>query len=562
MTRVSISYGDIAAGARQDFSAYTEDQTSFSDLDKLKYDILTLQNYSNPCDYYSTVLDGNVIGIPENDAIIPFWSESYSNENGIFNLPIVLTLNSTKKYSSKGILLTFDKFNDVYSNNVKIQFYDGDELLSEKTFYPDSAVYYCEKDDNHKNEQYNKFVVTFYSINMPYNRLKLNGIEYGLGIEIKGNELKNVKLIQEIDPISSQLSINTCDVVLDSKSDYDWDFKEKQPLDVFFGEKLQSRVFVKNAKRTGKNMWVIDCEDYIGLLDTVRFGGGVYSSKSGIELIEEIFSTASIPFEFKDVEDVQLYGYIPYTTCREALMQVCFAMGLVADTTHSNVVKIYKMTEEISQTIPLARIMKGQSFDTGTKITSVELMAHSYVESSDTLTVYDGSESGEGENILVVFSEPVRDLSIQANSSIYGEIIEAHSNYAIINATKHTILKGKKYIHTTITKSITNENILPNDAENVVSIKNATLISVHNVDKILQNCYNHIVKDTNINLKIIEAKHEQKETGEYYNDEPVVVGDKITTETEYLGNITGRVVKQTFNLNGGIIVKDTIMVAE
>jgi hypothetical protein len=46
---------------------------------------------------------------------------------------------------------------------------------------------------------------------------------------------------------------------------------------------------------------------------------------------------------------------------------------------------------------------------------------------------------------------------------------------------------------------------------------------------------------------------------ETYRDDPVSVGDMITTQTAYLGDITGRVIKQTFNLNGGIIVKNTVM---
>lgn len=82
------------------------------------------------------------------------------------------------------------------------------------------------------------------------------------------------------------------------------------------------------------------------------------------------------------------------------------------------------------------------------------------------------------------------------------------------------------------------------------------------------------------NLKIVEGKHVQygepykygtglkygtgiKYGGKYPNvityDEPVNIGDVIISETEYLGDVTGRVIKQTFGLNGGIIIKDTVL---
>lgn len=35
---------------------------------------------------------------------------------------------------------------------------------------------------------------------------------------------------------------------------------------------------------------------------------------------------------------------------------------------------------------------------------------------------------------------------------------------------------------------------------------------------------------------------------------------QIVAQTEYLGNVEGRVVKQTFNLNGGIVIKDSVLI--
>ena len=42
-------------------------------------------------------------------------------------------------------------------------------------------------------------------------------------------------------------------------------------------------------------------------------------------------------------------------------------------------------------------------------------------------------------------------------------------------------------------------------------------------------------------------------------DQSVNVGDKIQAETEYLGVVSGRLIKQSFNLNGNIIVKEAVL---
>ena len=79
-------------------------------------------------------------------------------------------------------------------------------------------------------------------------------------------------------------------------------------------------------------------------------------------------------------------------------------------------------------------------------------------------------------------------------------------------------------------------------------------------------------------MKIVEGKHVQY--GDYYKygehkygtfkygqkypniityDERVNVGENIKAETEYLGVVSGRLIKQSFNLNGNIIIKEAVL---
>lgn len=574
---VAIRYGDAAPEAKENFVP-TASESEFDTLAQLQQYNLNFQNYANPCELYQTVLDGTATAFPSipEQANLGLWSEQISNDDGTFTEPIVLTLTSEGQYSSQGLTLTFDTYNGIFATRIGIKWLrmtdEGIETLAEQEFTPDNAFYFC----RNFVENYNKVVITFYSLNMPKNRLKLRVIDYGYGTFFYGDELRNVKLLQEIDPISTQISINTADFTLDSKSDMEYSFQAKQPLSVYFNGELKATTFVKKSTRKAKRLWSIQSEDYIGLLDSIPYYGGIYDNKNATELLTDIFTVAKVPYSIEDVfAGAVVTGYIPYTTCRDALMQVAFAIQAVVDTSNSEVVKVFTLDDDVKQTVPLNRIMQGQNFADDETVTGVEVAVHSYKPITETVDVYDANESGTGQNIFVKFSEPLHDLTISN-----GEIVSRETNYAVINANSGCILRGQQYEHTTKTKRKNNPVVLASEIEKVVAIESATLVSQYNIDNVIEKCYNWIIKTNTTNLKIVEGKHIQygepykygtglkygsgiKYGGKHPNiityDEKVNVGENIKAETEYLGVVGGRLIKQSFNLNGNIIVKEAVL---
>ena len=573
---VSIRYGDVAPEAKENFVPMSS-ESEFNTLAQLQQYNLNFQNYANPCEKYSVVLDGTASAfpsVPEN-ANLGLWSEQISNDEGTFTEPIVLELESVGQYSSQGLTLTFDTYNDIFATRLSIKWLritdEGITTLVEKEYTPNNAFYFC----RNKVENYNKVVITFYSLNMPKNRLKLRVIDYGYGTIFYGEELRNTKILQEINPISSEVSINTADFTIDSKTDMvEYSFQQKQPLSIYFNGKLKATTFVKSSKRKAKFLWDIQSEDYIGLMDSIPFYGDIYTNKNALELIYEIFTQAKVPYSVEGVSaEETVTGLIPYTTCREALMQVAFALQVVVDTSSSDVVKIFKLEEDVKQTIPLGRILQGQNFTDEDTVTSVEITKHTYTPIEEQEYGYRWSESGLTGEISVVFPEPLHSLEI-----IQGEILYATHTYATINAREGCLLFGKKYENTQTIVSKRNEVVLQSELEKVVAINKATLVSDSNIDKILNSCYNWLTKTNTTNLKIVEGKHVQygepikwgqKKWGTFKwgqrnpnivtYDEPVNIGDNISAETEYLGNVTGRIIKQSFNLNGNIIVKEAVL---
>jgi hypothetical protein len=569
MKKLLIKYGDVAVGAREDFSPSSNDRAYFTNFDEIKQNI-SFPKYTNPCELYSTSLDGSCLFIPEFKKL-GWWSEQLSEDDGTFESPIVMTATAQALYSSIGITLIFDEENNLYANDINIKWYRDNKLISEKNFYPNKANYFCEK----RVDYYNKIIITFYSINMPRNRLKVHGIEYGYGAEFYGDELRNVKVIQEIAPLSDEIAINTVDFDLISNRDIEFSFQDRQSVEVYFDGVLKAKTFIKDFKRKSKTQWTISTEDYIGLMESVPYVGGIYEDVEVVDVLQDIFRVAKVPFEIQQgvFDGIKISGFIPYTTCREALMQVAFAMGAAVDTSNRQNVYVSVLDESLSQIVPLKRIMQGQSFDKETKMTAFELIVHQYTPIEETTVLYEAKKSGSGDNIFVKFSQPIHSLSI-INGNIDEESCGA--NYAVINANNGCVLSGKKYEHNKVIKRKENPLVLSTDAENIISIENATLFSAQNVDNLIERCYNYYNKNRAVNLKIVEGRHTKKNGEKYgrdkyglfkYGNEPsgfeydktVNVGDLVEVETEYLGNIEGRIIKQSFNLNGGIIIKDTIM---
>lgn len=583
---VSIKYGDVAPEAKENFESQVKlgEITDFSDLKILKQYNAEFRNFANPCELYQTVLDGSSEAFPENpeNETLGIWSKEISDEFGDFIMPLIIELEADAQYSSQGLTFTFDTQNNIYPREIGIRWLrvtdEGIDELAEEYFEPDNAFYFC----HHKVENYNKVIVYFLSLNMPHNRLKLRAIDFGYGTYFTGRELRNVRVDQRINPISSEITINTVDFTLDSKSNIEYSFQKKQPLTVYFNGNMILTTFVKKSSRKSKMLWSVQSEDYIGSLDDIRFSGGIYVNKNACEIIEEISALTNIPFEIEDTfRNSTVSGYIPYTSCREALMQVCFAIKAVVNTFGSSTVKILSLSQDVSQKIPDERIYKGQSSEETETITSVSLVEHQYTESSENAEIYKAESGVSDVEILITFSEPLHSLSITN-----GEILKDENgnkkcgaNYAYIRAQEGCVLNGKKYKHTEIRHTKKNPVVAVSDVPKDVEINNATLVSSQNADTLLEYIYDWLSKTESVRAKIVDGMKEKKinvavygnaiygtvkygSQGEttYKYDTPANVGDIITVNRDYArdnsNTFTGRIISASYNLNGNIIAKD------
>lgn len=550
---VVVTYGGIAVGSDTGSIIETSEKESFVKEQTILNRSLSYRNIGNPCELYSVVLDGSVSAFPQNtqDENLGYWSKQVSKQDFSFESPIEITVNFDGNiYSSAGITITFDLEKNIYPTEVSTEWFLGGYSIAEENFIVNSAKFFFAK----KVENYDTVKFTFYKMNLPENRLKVQRIEIGLVADSKTTfSLKNTTISRSISPISLDLPISTFNFSFIDRDNIEYFFQERQSVNVMFNDEEMGTFFVKNAKRTSQKGYTVSCEDYVGILNSVDFAGGIYVSKNADELLREIFSVAKIPVEIENVikQDV-VSGYIPYTTCRNAIKQILFAIQAVIDTSNSNFVKIYKQSDEVSQTITSERIMQGLNIKQNAIITGVSLTAHVFSPNTERQVLYDAKESGIGNNIFLKFSEPFHSLLIDK-----GTIVRSGYNFAEINAEENCLLIGQQFNHQKIVKTLKNPNLLSTESENLKKITNATLVSPYNVDKVLNSCYNYLIKTRTISAKIIEGKHESND--ELVNDIPVKVGDVISVDASYEGFVTGRIETEKFNLNGGILVKDTIL---
>jgi hypothetical protein len=313
-------------------------------------------------------------------------------------------------------------------------------------------------------------------------------------------------------------------------------------------------------------------------MESMMFYGDVYENKNVGELLEEIFTASHVPYTVsEEITNMTVTGYIPYTSCRRALMLVAFAIQAVVDTSNSEFVKVFMLDDEVKQEIPLSRIKQGQTFDNGEIVTSVELTVHKYKKPKtgiEYVDAYDASVSGTGENIVVIFTEPIYNLVIE-----HGKIIESSANHAVINAnTSNCTLTGRRYKDNPTVIRKDNDVVLVSDLKKKVSISNATLLMSNNAQYVLDKCFDWLTKVNAVNLEIYERKHVIEggyvlyggvKYGAYKydgmkpdivtHDQPVNMADKLICNTEYLGKITGRIIKADYSLNGSTLVKKAVL---
>jgi hypothetical protein len=526
------------------------------ELPELRRDDLTYPGYAL-CYPGFSLLNGQYINFPKNPQDYGYISEEWSNENGDFSYSYIkqglkprsglyprvflfpggkqerymgypaLTITFNQKFSSVGIFLTFNTLSGDYASSINIKWYGSSELLSSKDFFPDSPRYFC----NNYVGLYDKIVITFKKTSKPYRPVFLTRIDYGIYRDFLDNEILQADCLQEIDSMSETISINTLSFTVRTKSDIPFDLQKKQRLGLYFDRNLIGNFYLKSGSQKSRTDFYMDAHDAIGVLDGNEYPGGIYAGQLVPDVIKEIFGNEDFTYYVDDFyKETPLYGYIPYTTKRNALQQIAFAIGAIVDTSDMDYVAIYPQQTDISGEFNESNTFEGVTLERTEIVTGIRLTVHSYQESQEIGEIYKGVLAGAAE---VIFSEPYHNLSISG-----GTIIKSGYNFAIISGDGEveTLLTGKKYSH--ITNQITKENPNISFNKNIKEVTDATLIHSRNAQEVLERVYDYYQRSESV-------------TGDVLMQEKVV-GQFVEIGTGYAGKKAGILESADYSFGSSI----------
>lgn len=549
-TKASIMFGFVDVTAKEDSSLTVNDKQEFVDLDDLKEDELEEVKYGT-CEKNQFALDGTFELMPDSLDNMGWWSSQMSDEDGSFTTPLTMEINFTKPHSSLGISLIFSKAGD-YCSKLNTKFYDiSGNLICNVDFYPDRYDYVCNK----VVEDYAKIVITFYSTNNPYRYLKLYRILYGANVLFEGDNLMSANILEEVDLLSSEVSINTLDFTAYSADDkfniinpegFYRLLQQRQKLHVTEAIIKEEKVkdmgtfYLDTWKNEKDKTMKFGAIDLIGVIDKTDFNGGMYKDVTFASLLGEIFTSAGLEsdeYEMQeDLKQITLTGYIPICSHREALQQVIFAVGAVADCSRSDKIKIYTVEDlEENSIIEKANIFQGtRGIEQNELVTGVQIVSHTYTEGEE-LEELAKQELDAGDN-TILFSEPVHDLTCTG-----GTIVESNCNYAIINCTEATevTITGYKYKDNLQTYLVEVENLNSSQKQNTLKIENAYLINKSNAKTIAKRVLDYYQKTYKTSFDFL------------LKDE--TVSQDVEAQTDFEQKLVGHITKLDIDLTGGFL---------
>nr|DAV12501.1 MAG TPA: hypothetical protein [Caudoviricetes sp.] len=552
-TRATVEYGLLDQTAPQDNVFSIDEIQPFSDTAELNNGGRKIKKWAT-LENTGFLMDGT-FELPPDDLSAEFmgvWSKKLSGKDGMFSSPPVLSIAFSEAHTSAGLTLNFSEATADWCNNLNIIWYDqAGAQIANRDFSPNAAVYFCDC----QVEDFYGLKITFYRTNQPYHFLKLTGIRYGILMQLDASRLITCSVLEEVDPISSELSINTMTFSFHSeKGEFDLLdltgayvlFQQRQEIKVLGemdGIKMDMGTFYLNEPKSDTDGTVtMQCIDLIGTMDNTEYLGGYWPDGIAAgNLIDEIVASAGVKAAMFEIESTlrtrKIYGYLPICTHREALRQVAFALCAVVDCSRSGIITIRKGTH-VSTLIPLDRKVVGHTQEQSALVTGVEVYVSNYTLGDSSTKLFE-KECPIG-TFLAKFSSPAANVTCSG-----GTITENGINYAKIDVKTAGMvtITGTTYEESkSLSGSVYAENLPANAMPNVLQIEDCTL----HVDAqvLAQHIFDHYQR------RIID-------TGRILlSDE--TVGDWVELQNSSGKVLEGTVEQMDIDLTGGFIAKAVI----
>lgn len=546
---INVMLVDVTA--KDDSTPSITDNASFANVQLLKDENHTVNDYMT-LEWNYSVLDGTMQHMPDNlvNAGYPVFSEEMSDVSGEYEQDHDFVAQFTGPHSSSGISFSF--VGD-FPKEITVTWYkQNGTVLIEKVFQPDRKNYFFD----YKVEDYYKVAASFSGSVTPYRFLKMQNVEYGYELIFTSETIREAKVLEEVDPISAELRINTLDFtvydpsrefnILNQKGKYSL-FQSRQEIrarEIVNGLSIDMGTFYLESKESQNEVEIsFHAVDGLGIIDKTNFiKGKIYTNVTAQTIIDEIMASAGWEkYEIaNELKNVRLSGYIGICSHRQALQQVAFALRALVDCSRTNLIRIYRQNTSADIKIKDDRIfLDGEKVTAKEYISRVEITTHQYEHSEERKDLFDGIlPAGLNE---ITFQKPAENLLASA-----GTIVESGVNYAVIRMTEPGECKvtGNEYTDMQSTFIRNTEEVQANETGKVISVKDATLVSNSNVYLLAERLFDYYSLRRSLNIRyVLEAEH----TGRW-----------VSVKSQYGMYINGGIESQDIDLAGGFLSSASI----
>lgn len=552
-TNTRVEFGLYDVTARGDSAPSCTTAKPFCNLGRdLLLESVPSQNKYGTLESEQWLMDGSFSFFPEvpEQYFWGLWSTTQSDKIGVFADPPVLDITFTQDHSSSGLTLHFYSPTEDWASRIKIQWFSQDGgLISTALFYPDSVDYYCAK----KVENYRRIRIHFLETNHPGRYLKLAGIDYGVYLHFSGHEIVEAHVLEECDPLSSEISINTLNVSLYNKEGrfsilnpegYFDVLQHKQKFTVWEDVKQDARstgsvsycmgtFYLSDWSNSGDTLADFSAVDAIGLLDGAPFDGGIYNTTAA-ELAEAILTGYSYTLD-ESLAAERVQGYIAAGTRREALQQLAFAIGAVVDCSRGELIRIAPAPSKASGMITYDRkLQDGSKVTLNPLITAVAVTAHRYLPGETTEELYrDTLDPGI---YRVTFNAPAVVDSLTVTGA---ELTESGVNLCTLTVAKagEVCVTGRKYTDSTVVLRRTAANLPPNAQDNELTVTDATLVGPGRAEAVAVRVLEHYAQRYEQNFSMVAGDEK--------------LADRLIIQSFGGEMVRGVLTKLEFDLTGG-----------
>jgi len=437
------------------------------------------------------MLDGSRKLLPDTPRQMGWWSCEPSEADGTFSDPPVIRLTFPQPYTATGLTFRFWPSKEEWCSHIRVAWYRGDGLIDQADAYPNAAewVFF------YPVENFDAVEICLLQTNSPGRYAKLQQLQIGRVMVFMGDELVEVRLLNETDPSLCALTVDTMTVALRDRKGRNLLPQKDQIVELYRDGVLLATHSITDAQRQSRQNYRLRSQSAIGRLEG-SFLGGIYEQYPLENLLQEVlrdFAFGVDPaFTGKTVT-----GYLPVCTRRQALQQITFAVGAAVTSRGDGSIWLQLPEETVSGGFTAGRIFAGGRLKQEPPVAAVELFVHHY-SPGDEEKILLKETMVTGEGVLFVFSEPFCDYQITG-----GTLADSDANWVRITANGPVTLSAKKYRHTVSVHR--KENSQAAEKGNVVTVEKATLVNGENASDILQRLYTYHTLQSLLTQDVVAA---------------------------------------------------------